>query len=504
MSPSADFWASRRPWRRRIAVAALALVVLAALAVWLRTPAGGDVLRSLPQTLTAMRDTLLVLIQVLVLAVLAFMLLAIVLWLSRGDDKTHLLPFVNATADPSLVAVDESLLSELQWILEIHQRSLHGITAEHVSATTIDPNGDDLVSSLGNVGSIGFGPSSISVGQLLLVMKGLWPWGDRRTVIAGSVQRYGNTTRLVARLSRGRKDMALAVEAPTRDGDELIGLIKDLAYRVHYAIPGASVEAKTWQSFRAFTEARASYAAYVDLPDDASRDAALDCARRAHQADPDNKRLYGLFFNLGNAFMTADRIDVAEELFRTANQIEPKELDPYPQLALCLYYRDRPTDAAEVLHQAIQIAPSNPLMHYLLGLMEQSTGRLDQAGDQIQEALRLGYQPVAEARVSLAALALRQGDRGRWREIIGQVAEAQLKTSYGLACYWSVAEDAERSLDCLRRAMADEQVPAAHVERDPDLAYVRADARFRKLVAGGHGAATNGSARPLLEEAPRC
>lgn len=65
------------------------------------------------------------------------------------------------------------------------------------------PDGDDLVSSLGNVGTIGFGPPSVAVGPLLLALRGIWPLRGRHTVISGSVQRYGTTTRLASRLRRG-------------------------------------------------------------------------------------------------------------------------------------------------------------------------------------------------------------------------------------------------------------------------------------------------------------
>lgn len=494
MSTSGDFWASTHSWWRRLAVAALLVGALALLVLWARTPAGGSFVRSLPQTLSTVRDGLLVLTQVLVLTVIVLVLLAVVVWLSRDDDRTQLLPFQNATVDASLTAVDQSLLAELQWILEIHQQPLPGIAAEHVSRTMISPNGDDLVSSLGNVGTIGFGPASVAVGPLLLALRGIWPLRGRHTVISGSVQRYGTTTRLVSRLRRGGRDLALSVEARGEGGHELVALIRDLAYRIHYAIPGATIQAGSWESFKAFTEARASYAAYLEQPVPARREAALECTRRAYQADRRNTRLYGLFLNVGNAFMTGDRIDLAAQLFGTAHELEPRELDPLPQLALCHFYRDRPEAGAEILQRALEIAPSSPVVHYLLGVMDQAVGRLDQAEADIQESLRLGYDPAAEARISLAALALRQGDRARWLELIGAVKEDDLPTSYDRACYWSVAGDPERALAFLRTALAEDQVPTAHVERDPDLSCLRAHQGFRQLLTAPRGVEGNGAA----------
>lgn len=97
--------AVRQVRRGRDVEVALFASALALLVLWARAPAGGAFVRSLPQTLSTVRDGLLVLTQVLVLTVLVLLLLAVLVWLSRDDDRTQLLPFQNATVDASLTAV---------------------------------------------------------------------------------------------------------------------------------------------------------------------------------------------------------------------------------------------------------------------------------------------------------------------------------------------------------------------------------------------------------------
>lgn len=73
----------------------------------------------------------------------------------------------------------------------------------------------------------------------------------------------------------------------------------------------------------------------------------------------------------------------------------------------------KPGPALETLGAAARADPSNPRIHYNLGVLGLQGGDLDAAAESLSRAAGLGYRPAADVAVGLGNVAYRRGDHGR-------------------------------------------------------------------------------------------
>lgn len=109
-------------------------------------------------------------------------------------------------------------------------------------------------------------------------------------------------------------------------------------------------------------------------------------------------------------------------------------------------------DALPALERAAALRPGHPGVAVCLGWCYKRTHRLAQAIDALERALR------------------------------EHPDDALLH--YNLACYWSLAGDADRSLGALRQALDRDPDLRALVEDEPDFDAVRESPGFAEVLAG--------------------
>ena len=117
---------------------------------------------------------------------------------------------------------------------------------------------------------------------------------------------------------------------------------------------------------------------------------------------------------------------------------------------------ERYQEALVPLKQAAQLAPENAHVWFALGWCYKRTGQIN--------------------------LAIRSLER----VLATQPAEALVH--YNLACYWSLAGDKHRALECLSRALEIDPDYRRLIDDEPDFNSLRSDPQFQALCAGSGAA----------------
>jgi tetratricopeptide (TPR) repeat protein len=454
----------------------------------------------LAQRLAEWREDLLLLLQVIALLMASAVLIALIWWLLHAEAGV-VGPFSDATGG-RLPAVCDLLVGHLDRIAAVQRRSIADIPGERLRTERVAANPETVDGSLANVGTVNVGGQmSISIGQLLISLKRLLP-GGRATTITGSVQRYGAKTQIVATVRRRSGTDTVMVEATSRSlkqADEAVpGMVRELAYRIHFALAHERMKAGTWELLEAFTEARAAYIQYLgsSLPGDCDR--ALRLTRQAYALDCTYVRLFGLFYALGTAFFGSGDYERAILQFETALTIHPRQAQVFVQLARCRYAMGQHVEALQLLDQYGGRPPDgHPMARYLRGMI---LGAVGDRGEAIAELRRVAHRPRSlrsAALVTIAGLHSQDGAMEQCRAALDRVAACDFDGDcYSRACWLSVRStlgderDRERALDSLRTALRKRLIPLDYALRDPDLHHIRVHGAFPELgpmpaAAGG-------------------
>jgi len=313
-------------------------ILLAGLSVWiLGWVIGVEKMENLDNFMSAFSGVIISLFMIVVVLLLLALLIMLGRWLFGKEDGLIILPFEVATSESAYSgdALSHLLVAELQRIRKIHGRELEGIRpveSEQLTLPFLAPTkaiaSENITYSIANIGAIGTGSTSIPVGQLLVALKGLCPWGNAGRVITGSLQKYGSMISLVACLEHedvNAWEVRRKIKSYSKVGDEHIpSLVRDLAFKIaheHHAQDPSS--AKTWQGFKHFTEARDAYHQYTLAEDIKDLDRARKNCLRAASLELKYEKLLSLLYILGMAYSKKEKYDHAEKLFKQALVIKP-------------------------------------------------------------------------------------------------------------------------------------------------------------------------------------
>ena len=218
---------------------------------------------------------------------------------------------------------------------------------------------------------------------------------------------------------------------------------------------------------------------------------------------------------LGNVYRDMKRYEEALAAYQRSFELNPK--DGVPHIGLGNVYSDlgRYDEALAAYQRALELDPKLTYAHNGLGNVYRKLGRYDEALAAYRRALELG--PEADYAYNLSAV---YRMLGRWDEALaalqkavdlesqdgilrtflaavlrqlGRQAEAQEQLAiarplvekeddYNRACFFAVSGEVEAALAALKAALEKQQSTLEWARRDPDLAALRDDPRFRALV----------------------
>jgi tetratricopeptide (TPR) repeat protein len=273
-------------------------------------------------------------------------------WLSSQRNGTIVIPFVDLTTSDQEIekvtsnnqkigkAISNSLVSELNRIRHI-QTLMKPEGEEHLKLQVINipplaPIQENLENNLSNIGTLEVGKARIPVGAILLGLRILWPFGGVNKVISGDIQKIGDKVRLVVRLEYQNEIMTWDVIS---DSMLTIEMIREIAYKVSiYLAP--NITAKTWEGFKFFTEAIASYDKYRQTQNLQYLQQAYELCIEAKKFESKYEKLADLLYEIGVAFLEKQDYNMAQKVLDVSKQINPHNKYLYNALGN-IYYANK-------------------------------------------------------------------------------------------------------------------------------------------------------------------
>jgi hypothetical protein len=197
----------------------------------------------LPGSINAMSYLVVPAIKIILFLLLLFFLAIFALRIWRKEGLV-VMPFDIFPSDGkekfSGKAISELLTYELQRILDIHSQQFEGtsIKLENLSVPSLMPKSETLAYSIGEVGTVSAGSVSLPIGALITAIKRICPYTDPEKILTGSLQSYGSTISLFARLE-AREIRAWHVSYKMgkyeREPDEYLpDLVRGLAFQIAF------------------------------------------------------------------------------------------------------------------------------------------------------------------------------------------------------------------------------------------------------------------------------
>ncbi|MDH3404399.1 MAG: tetratricopeptide repeat-containing serine/threonine-protein kinase [Acidobacteriota bacterium] len=357
-----------------------------------------------------------------------------------------------------------------------------------------------------------------------------------QAILDGSVRKAGNRVRITAQLVSVADGYHLWSDRFDRELEDIFAIQDEIAVAVVNALQltlSPREEESLKQRRAADLEAYELYLRgrrLVGQPSEKSMLAALEMFQRAIEIDPGYAPAWAgiaeshcwLFAWYGSC---EDNLDEAERASSKAVELAPQSAEAYasrgyvrslrgdcdaacadfaraielnPRLFEAYYYwgRDRVADgnferAVELFEQAAAVRPEDYQSLLLAAEFYSKLDRPDSArsaaergNERAERALELNPKDVRALYLSATQLwRLGRHEEARTRATRAlELAPADPTVLYNVACFFAVAGEPDRALDCLERALVGNFGLESWIEHDPNLDNVRSEPRFQTLL----------------------
>ncbi len=140
------------------------------------------------------------------------------------------------------------------------------------------------------------------------------------------------------------------------------------------------------------------------------------------------------------------------------------------------------SEAISAFEQAITLSPRKETYHFHLGIAHAYQMHYDKAILALQNSIELNPNFVL-GHCALAANYRRLGNEAEAQKHI-EIARPSMEVEkeYNRACFESISGNADEAFALLEKAFEKDQIQIAMLRSDPDLDFIRSDARFEPLI----------------------
>lgn len=169
--------------------------------------------------------------------------------------------------------------------------------------------------------------------------------------------------------------------------------------------------------------------------------------------------------------------------YRRVVEINPKNDRAWDTLGNMYENIGLHSQAVTAFEQAIALAPHKEVYYYHLGIALGYQMQYNQAIQALQKVVELNPDYML-AHCALAGYYRRLGREAEAQEHM-KIARPSMEheNEYNQACFESIGGNADRAIALLEIALKQLQVQPSLVQSDPDLDFIRKDARFKELLA---------------------
>jgi tetratricopeptide (TPR) repeat protein len=300
--------------------------------------------------------------------------------------------------------VSDLLTGELQRILKAHDHEFEDIsvTVEKLRIPAIVPRSETLDYSIADMGTVGNGSTTLSIGSLIVAFKRMCPGSEPVPILTGSLGCFGTTIELAACLE-GRKIQAWEVRHGPKAGEPALeecipGLIKDLSFKIAFdqgkADSNMDVSSKTWRGFMHFTEALEAYYDYTQTGKSRDLTRSMRCCIDAVYSEKEYNKAVEMLEALG--FVCAEKKDYSEakKLFDILSKFKIDQGSLGLGYVFALQKMD--VEARAAVEKAIELNPKDSKAWYGKGVVLCELNLPAEALTAFEEAIELNPQ-YAEA-----------------------------------------------------------------------------------------------------------
>ena len=211
---------------------------------------------------------------------------------------------------------------------------------------------------------------------------------------------------------------------------------------------------------------------------------------RALELDPDSAEAHA---SRGLVASHRKQYEEAKREFETAMRLQPRLFEPYYFYARNCYAQGRLEEAVQWFEKASHVNPEDYQAPMLMASALHGLGRQETAHAAYERGLaaaqkHLLIHPEDARALYFGANALSQiGDKERslqWAARAQAIEPDEPQVLYNVACVYALLGESAHAIDCLERSTTHGWAQRQWMAHDPDLASLRGDPKFEKLVKG--------------------
>ncbi len=211
-------------------------------------------------------------------------------------------------------------------------------------------------------------------------------------------------------------------------------------------------------------------------------------SQKALVLDPDLAEAHasrGMIYSFRKQFADAERE------FQLSLGLNPRLFEPYYFHARSLYSQGRLEEAAQWFEQASRVDPEDYQAPMLRASALHGLGKRDECEASYRQGLlaaekHLEIHPDDARALYFGANALTQLNEReramRWAERALEMEPDEHQVLYNVACVYALLGEQDRAIDCLERSVTQGWGQKQWMMNDPDLAVLRTNPRFQKLI----------------------